>query len=56
MNCENNYCIYNKENTCRVSPITINSLGMCDECIIISLDDKFLNEEKERQFQGIENR
>ena len=56
MICENEYCIYQKENRCHFPTTTINSLGMCDGCIIISLDKNFLKEEKERQFQELENR
>jgi len=56
MNCENDYCIYQKENKCRFPTITINSLGMCDDCIKISLDENFLEAEKEKQFFEIENR
>jgi hypothetical protein len=56
MQCENEYCIYNRENKCLFETAAINSVGMCDDCIIISLDRNFLEFEKARQFQEIEKR
>jgi hypothetical protein len=56
MTCGNRYCVYNKNNKCRFKQVEINSLGMCDDCIIISLDEFFLEEEKEKQLQAINRR
>lgn len=53
LDCENEYCIYNMDNRCRFEKVTINSLGMCDDCVIISLDKDFLTKEKARQLQNI---
>ncbi|MCL2049125.1 MAG: hypothetical protein FWG87_10400 [Defluviitaleaceae bacterium] len=55
MTCENKYCIYSKKNICQLARIEVNSLGMCEDCIIISLDSDFLEAEKERQLQEINN-
>jgi len=44
-----------KESKCRIEKIAINSIGMCDDCILISLEDDFLESEKERQLQEIED-
>jgi len=41
------------DNRCRFEKVTINSLGMCDDCVIISLDKDFLTKEKARQLQNI---
>jgi len=56
MQCENEYCIYNRELKCLLDKVAINSLGMCDDCIIISLSKNFLESEKTRQLQDIESR
>lgn len=56
MNCENEYCIYNLESKCLLEKISVNSLGMCDDCIMISLDEGFLAAEKQRQLSEIESR
>jgi len=56
MDCEKEYCIYNMDNRCRFEKVTINSLGMCDDSVLISLDKGFLAKEKARQLQNIEER
>ena len=56
MECDNKYCIYQKNSRCLIEKVTINGLGMCDNCILISLDKDFLETEKERQLQEIESR
>ena len=56
MKCEFEYCIYNRDLDCMIDEPTINSLGMCDACIILSLDKNFLEKEKERQLREMENR
>ena len=56
MNCENNYCIYSKDDSCILNSVSIDSLGMCDDCIIISLDEDFLKAEKTRQLNELEAR
>ena len=52
MECENDYCIYNRKSRCVLDKISINSLGMCDDCIMIELDEEFLEAEKARQIRG----
>jgi len=56
MNCEANFCIYNKNYGCILKEIEIDSSGMCISCINISLNSDFLEEEKERQLEQIESR
>lgn len=56
MECEFAYCIYNRNSKCLLSKVGINSLGMCEECIIVSLENDFLEQEKMRQFEEIEHR
>ena len=56
MKCENNYCIYNRGNTCTLSEVGIDSLGMCDSFIIVSLDEDFLEAEKSRQLDKLNSR
>ena len=54
MECEFEYCIYNRSFNCILSERNINSLGMCDACIVVSFDRKFLAKEKEKQFLKLE--
>ena len=53
--CDLEYCIYNRNFKCVLKRIEINSLGMCDECILISLDRELPEREKGRQLRAIEN-
>ena len=55
MKCEFEYCIYNKDFECILKETTINPLGMCQECIAVTLDRAFIETEKERQLREIEN-
>jgi len=56
MKCEYEYCIYNKAFKCSFEMITINSLGACEECTLISLDKDFMEAEKKRQREEIDKR
>ena len=49
MNCANDFCIYNKSFECGLDGVNINSLGMCDDCVIVSLDKGYLETVKEKQ-------
>lgn len=58
MHCENNMCVYNdEENGCIFDEISINSLGMCEDFILLTLEeeerekirDKMLKEFLERE-------
>ena len=54
MKCEFNYCIYNYDQQCVFGIPEINSSGMCEDCIMVSIDKDFLEKEKERQMKIIE--
>ncbi len=48
MNCENIFCIYQKENKCTLRSVSINSLGMCTECIQADIDKDILDNAKSK--------
>ena len=56
MKCEFEHCIYNRNFNCIADNLGIDSLGMCDACIIVSLDEGFFAKEKERQLLELESR
>ena len=56
MTCEVDYCIYNRRFSCTFSKIQLNMLGMCEECIIVSIPDDILQELKENQLEEMEAR
>jgi len=56
MKCEFELCLYNKDEKCTLKEVAINQLGMCDNCIVISLDNGIVEAEKERQLREIVQR
>lgn len=56
MKCDFEYCIYQREGKCAVDEIRINSLGMCDSCIVVALDESLLDASKQRHLECIEHR
>ena len=56
MKCEYEFCIYNRNFNCIADSPGIDSLGMCDVCITVSLDRKFFEKEKNRQLTEMKKR
>ena len=56
MTCENELCVYNSNSKCALDEVGIDSLGMCDSCIMVELEEAFLESEKERQLRRIDER
>lgn len=54
MDCEQNYCIYNEDFSCKIHSIKINGYGMCDECVLVPLDNAELQGFKERYFRELD--
>jgi hypothetical protein len=54
--CDFDYCLHNEKSKCSFSTVTINSLGMCDDAIMLHLKPKFLEAEKKRQLKGLDDR
>ncbi len=48
MKCENNFCIYQTNDKCILDKVSIDSLGMCTECIYPDIDEKTLNQAKSK--------
>jgi len=53
MKCEVDYCIYNRNFSCILNKIQIDSTGMCEECILISISKVDLEFLKEKQLQAV---
>ena len=56
MNCEVDYCIYNRCFACTLNETQLNTLGMCEECMIVSIPDDIFQELKESQLDEIKAR
>lgn len=52
--CENELCIYCKNNKCILVAIQLNSMGICNECVQISIEKNQLNYLKRKLFENIE--
>ena len=55
MKCENNFCIYQYEDKFILNEVSIDSLGMCAECIYPDIDEKILNEAKLKLLREYQN-
>jgi trimethylamine:corrinoid methyltransferase-like protein len=54
MICGNELCIYNEANECGLETVTIDSAGMCESCIIVSIDKSILDAAKQSQLAKYE--
>jgi len=54
MRCKQILCIYNVDLECIGSQPKIKSLGMCDDCVLLELDEAFREKEKKRQRMDLE--
>lgn len=56
MNCENIFCIYQRENQCILEKINLDIMGACTDCIYVNIGYEKLNKFKEKHLQNIEKR
>ena len=54
MNCENNFCIYQRNGNCILNEISIDSSGMCTECIYPDIDEEILKDAKLKVLKSFE--
>lgn len=47
VNCENEFCIYQKQGTCILDSVQLNVQGNCVDCIYINVEKNLLNDLKE---------
>lgn len=48
LKCENYLCIYQKNNQCILDNISLDELGMCDQCIYVDVEEGELNTIKKK--------
>ncbi len=46
--CENNFCIYQKNESCLLEFVELDIQGQCKECIYINIENEMLEELKEQ--------
>ena len=47
--CENDYCIYQKDNLCTLDKLNIEFGGVCADCILVNIPDDKLKQLKLQQ-------
>ena len=52
--CENSFCIYQSKGKCMLDKVSINSFGMCTECIYPDIDKEILNQAKQKLLKNYE--
>ena len=55
MECENSLCIYERDRKRILEKISVNMLGICDDCIYSSIDDEVLNSLKEKTLKRLDD-
>ncbi|MFI3253379.1 MAG: hypothetical protein R3Y63_03445 [Eubacteriales bacterium] len=48
MTCRHRFCIYQEDNHCTAGEVSLDEVGMCYDCICISLSEEALEMEKEK--------
>lgn len=48
MKCENRFCIYEDNGHCTVKEISVDSSGMCADCLYPTIDEDTLTNAKQR--------
>ena len=54
MLCDTSLCIYWNEGNCILNEISIDSLGMCDSCIYVDIDEAELSKLLKKQLLDME--
>ncbi len=54
MNCQNRFCIYEKDGKCTLESIEVNISGICDSCIYPDIPDSILEYEKKKTLYNLE--
>ena len=54
MECRYEFCLYNEQDACTLEKISINEAGLCEACILVSLEKEQLEEEKRKQLKKLE--
>ena len=46
MDCENIFCVYEKEGKCILQNISLDISGSCLDCVYVNINKKYLNTKK----------
>lgn len=55
MECENYFCVYQKDGKCILDSISLDTQGSCLSCIYVNIDDDVLEKEKAKYLKDKKN-
>ena len=55
MKCKYEFCIYEENGLCILNNVSINTVGLCDNCILPTFDNKLLSELKDETLKQLHN-
>ena len=53
MECRQDYCVYNQQSQCILQTISIDELGMCEDCMMVPLPADFLETAKNEHREAL---
>jgi len=57
IDCECNFCIYNRKSTCTLQePPVISRFCSCESCILVTVDDDYADSQKEKMLRNMDER
>ena len=54
MECENTFCIYEKDGNCILEEVSLNVFGACESCIYVPIDREYLETQKQKLLKEYE--
>ncbi len=52
--CENSYCIYWRHGVCTLDEVKLGTLGQCDSCILVDIDEEVVERKRNESIQILE--
>ena len=52
--CEKSYCIYWLHGVCTLDEVTLGTLGQCNSCILVDIDEDIIERAKKKRIQIFE--
>lgn len=56
MNCENLLCIYQRDGECMLTEISIDRMGVCENCLYPDYDKVYVEYEKSKLLMELDSR
>lgn len=53
--CENSYCVYWQSGFCVLDEVTLGTLGQCNSCILVDIDEDIVEGKRKKHIQILED-